>query len=76
MFYDQDGNMKVAGAEADSSAIVDLAEDENWTRTELLVLCRIFSLSDCSMLLHQIQASAEASEHETQNEWDATAVSP
>ena len=38
MFYDQDGNMKVAGAEADSSAIVDLAEDENWTRTELLVL--------------------------------------
>jgi hypothetical protein len=47
MFYDQDGTMKVAGAEADSSAILDLAEDENWTKAELLVLiaslgCPIF----------------------------------
>ncbi|SRR6266702_852683 len=76
MFYDQDGNMKVAGAEADSNAIIDLAEDEGWTKAELLVLYRLLWLSGCSMLSPQIQASAEASEHETQNEWDATAVSP
>lgn len=38
MFYDQDGNMKVAGAEADSTAIVDLAEDEGWHKAELFKL--------------------------------------
>ena len=39
MFYDQDGIMKMAGAEADSSAILDLAEDEGWTKAELCVFC-------------------------------------
>ncbi|KAH9068373.1 hypothetical protein EDB83DRAFT_2222622 [Lactarius deliciosus] len=38
VFYDQDGNMKVAGAEADSNAIIDLAEDEGWTKAELFKL--------------------------------------
>jgi hypothetical protein len=28
MFYDRDGDMNVAGAEADNNAIIDLAEDE------------------------------------------------
>jgi hypothetical protein len=46
MFYDKDGTMKVAGAEADSNAIIDLAEDEGWTKTELLVPYRLFGLSD------------------------------
>lgn len=76
MFYDKDGNMKVAGAEADSNAIVDLAEDEGWTKTELLVPYRLVRLSDSSMILLQIQTSASASEHETQNERDAAAISP
>ena len=76
MFYDQDGNMKVAGAEADSNAIIDLAEDEGWTKTELLVPYRLVRLSYSSMFLLQIQTSASASEHETQNERDAAAVSP
>ncbi len=38
MYYDQDGNTKVAGAEAESNAIIDLAEDEGWTKAELFVL--------------------------------------
>ncbi|KAA1467660.1 hypothetical protein DENSPDRAFT_770034 [Dentipellis sp. KUC8613] len=38
MYYDQDGNMKAAGAEADSAAMVDLAEDEGWTKAELFKL--------------------------------------
>jgi hypothetical protein len=42
MFYDRDGNVKVAGAEADSNAIIDLAEDEGWTKADLLVLYRLF----------------------------------
>jgi hypothetical protein len=45
MYYDKDGIMKVAGAEADSSAIIDLAEDEEWTKAELCV----FSCSSDSL---------------------------
>ena len=74
MYYDRDGNVKVSGAEADSNAIIDLAEDEGWTKADLLVLYPLF-WSDTSMLSPQIQASAEASEHETQNERNATATS-
>ena len=37
--------MKVAGAEADSNAIIDLAEDEGWTKAELSVLDRPSQLS-------------------------------
>ena len=37
MFYDKDGIMKVAGAEADTNAIIDLAEDEEWIKAELSV---------------------------------------
>jgi hypothetical protein len=40
MYYDKTGSMKVAGAEADSSAIIDLAEDEDWTKAELSVFYR------------------------------------
>jgi hypothetical protein len=47
MFYDRDGTMKVAGAEADSNAIIDLAEDEGWTKAELSVLDRPFWFSAC-----------------------------
>ncbi|KAI0303781.1 hypothetical protein B0F90DRAFT_1708994 [Multifurca ochricompacta] len=38
MYYDQEGDMKVAGAEADSNAIIDLAEDEGWIKAELFKL--------------------------------------
>ncbi len=37
MFYDADGIMKAAGAEAESASMVALAEDEGWFRTELCV---------------------------------------
>ena len=37
MYYDQDGIMKAAGAEAESAAIVAIAEDEGWTKAELYV---------------------------------------
>jgi hypothetical protein len=40
MYYDKTGSMKVAGAEAESSAIIDLAEDEEWTKVELSVFYR------------------------------------
>ena len=35
MYYDSDGNVKAAGAEAEGNAIIDLAEDEGWTKAEL-----------------------------------------
>jgi hypothetical protein len=49
MFYDKNGTMKVAGAEADGNAIIDLAEDEDWTKAEL---CVFFSSSH-SLTTHQ-----------------------
>ena len=37
MYYDQNGEMKVAGAEAENASTVALAEDEGWTKAELYV---------------------------------------
>jgi hypothetical protein len=38
IYYDKDGNVKAAGAEAEGNAIIDLAEDEGWTKAELYAL--------------------------------------
>ncbi|KAI0058165.1 hypothetical protein BV25DRAFT_1872113 [Artomyces pyxidatus] len=38
MYYDKDGVMKAAGAEADGAAIADLAEDDGWLKAELFKL--------------------------------------
>jgi hypothetical protein len=38
MYYDQEGNMKAGGAEAEGSAMMDLAEDYGWTKAELCAL--------------------------------------
>ncbi|KAI0316059.1 hypothetical protein OF83DRAFT_1060977 [Amylostereum chailletii] len=38
MYYDSHGTVMAAGAEADGAAIIDLAEDEGWLRTELFKL--------------------------------------
>lgn len=35
MYYDQHGNMKAAGAEADGASVLAQAEDEGWSRIEL-----------------------------------------
>jgi len=35
MFYDKYGNMKAAGAEAESASILSQAEDEGWAKIEL-----------------------------------------
>lgn len=43
MYYDQDGNMKAGGAEAEGNAMVDLAEDYGWTKAELCALLLILS---------------------------------
>jgi hypothetical protein len=43
MYYDQDGNMKAGGAEAEGNAMVDLAEDYGWTKAELYALFLILS---------------------------------
>jgi hypothetical protein len=37
MYYDPDGKMRAAGAEAEGSAIDDVAEDYGWTKAELSV---------------------------------------
>jgi len=37
MYYDPEGTMKAAGAEAEGSAIEDVAEDYGWTKAELCV---------------------------------------
>lgn len=37
MYYDQHGNMKAAGAEADGASVLAQAEDEGWIKTELYV---------------------------------------
>lgn len=37
MYYDQHGNMKAAGAEADGAAVLAQAEDEAWIKIELYV---------------------------------------
>ncbi|TFY76405.1 hypothetical protein EWM64_g7606, partial [Hericium alpestre] len=38
MYYNKEGKMMAAGAEAESAAIMDLAEDEEWLRAELFKL--------------------------------------
>jgi hypothetical protein len=35
LYYDEEGKMQTAGAEADTPAMNDLAEDNNWIRAEL-----------------------------------------
>lgn len=35
MYYDREGQMKAAGAEAENASIVAEAEDEMWTKAEL-----------------------------------------
>ena len=37
MFYDGEGNVRAAGAEAENAGIEDQAEDEGWTKGELYV---------------------------------------
>lgn len=37
MYYDKNGQFKVAGAEAEGAAVTDLAEDEGWLKAELYV---------------------------------------
>ena len=37
MYYDKDGVMKAAGAEADGASVLAQAEDEGWIKTELCV---------------------------------------
>ncbi|THV07338.1 hypothetical protein K435DRAFT_815567 [Dendrothele bispora CBS 962.96] len=38
LYYDHEGKMMAAGAEADTSSVLSLAEDEGWTKVELFKL--------------------------------------
>ena len=38
MYYDKHGKMTAAGAEADTAAMADLAEDDGWLKAELCVV--------------------------------------
>jgi hypothetical protein len=35
VYYDKQGKMVAAGAEADTSAVIQQAEDNNWIKTDL-----------------------------------------
>ena len=37
MYYDQNGELKAAGAEAENASTVAIAEDEGWVKAELYV---------------------------------------
>ncbi len=37
MYYDRNGAMQVAGAEAENASTVAIAEDEGWVKAELYV---------------------------------------
>jgi hypothetical protein len=52
MYYDQEGNMKAGGAEAEGNAMMDLAEDYGWTKAELC------ALSSSSLMLRTFNAPA------------------
>ena len=53
MYYDQDGQLRAAGAEAESASIIVIAEDEGWMRAELYVraVFLIVPLSPHALLL-------------------------
>jgi hypothetical protein len=34
IYYDQDGNVRAVGAEATREGLLEMAEDENWTKAE------------------------------------------
>jgi hypothetical protein len=55
IYYDKDGNVKAAGAEAEGNAIIDLAEDEGWTKAELYVLCCSCQLKDSQYYPHRFK---------------------
>jgi hypothetical protein len=55
LYYDKNGNVKVAGAEAEGSAIIDLAEDEGWTKAELYVLYCSCRLNDTQYYQHRFK---------------------
>jgi hypothetical protein len=38
MYYDKDGAMRAAGAEAENASVLSDAEDEGWIKAELYVL--------------------------------------
>ena len=42
IYYDKEGKMMAAGAEADTTAVVSEAEDEGWIKTELYDSLRFF----------------------------------
>lgn len=44
IYYDQYGNMKAAGAEADGASVLAQAEDEGWSKIELCVLTHLLGL--------------------------------
>lgn len=62
MYYDQDGNMKAAGAEADGAAVLAQAEDEGWIKTELYVWAAPIAVSRGLLFGSQVQASPASQE--------------
>lgn len=76
MYYDQHGNMKAAGAEADGAAVLAQAEDEGWIKTELYVAAIIDMIGILNIYL-QVQVTSPAQVNDSQNERHAPfAASP
>ena len=55
LYYNKDGNVEVAGAEAEGNAIMDLAEDNGWIKAELYVLCCSCHLKDSQYYQHRFK---------------------
>ena len=55
LYYNKNGDMKAAGAEAESNAIIDLAEDDGWTKAELCVLCRSSRFKNIQYCQHRFK---------------------
>ena len=67
MYYDQDGDMKAAGAEADGASVLAQAEDEGWIKTELYV-CATRPVVCGTDETTQVQASLAPKDNGSQNE--------
>ena len=78
IYYDRHGSIMVAGAEADSSAVVAQAEDEGWIKTELYVPRSSSSSAlpyPCNPL-SQIQTTSPTSHDAAQHERHASDSTP
>lgn len=67
MYYDINGHMKAAGAEADGAAVLAQAEDEGWIKIELYV-SRLSTFLTPALMHCQIQATTTTKDYDPPDE--------